>query len=474
VATHALDRHLALIGFMGAGKSTLGAEVADRLGRPFVDLDRELEAQHRRTISELFAHGGEAHFRVLEAAGAVDALSKAPPAVVALGGGAAESATVRKALRTNALTVRLEVDFDTAWERVQGGERPLAQDRDAFHALFDRRKGLYESAADATAQDVEEVILAAGGAVVETGSLERLGVLVPGEGPVALVTDPRVQGIYGADAQMTLGSRLASTHELPPGEEAKTVAEAERLWNELRLDRRGTLAALGGGCTTDTAGFVAATYLRGVDWVAIPTSLVGQVDAALGGKTAVNLPGGKNLVGAFHWPARTVVDPAALATLPESERRAGMAEVVKTGLLAGERLWELPDLELVRRCAAYKLAICLGDPLEKGPRAALNLGHTFAHALEAAGPVTHGEAVALGLLASLRLSGLDTADVEETLAPHPVRVDAERAWAAMQRDKKARDGAIRLVLLEAPGKPVTGVELPEADVRRELDRLIAV
>jgi 3-dehydroquinate synthetase len=404
---------------------------------------------------------------------AVDALSKATPAVVALGGGAAESATVREALRNNAMTVRLEVDFDTAWGRVQGGDRPLAADPDEFRALFDRRKGLYESAADATASTAEDVVLAAGGALVESGALEQLGLLVPGEGSVGLVADPRVQGIYGADVQMALGSRLASTHELPAGEQAKTIAEAERLWNELRIDRRGTVAALGGGCTTDTAGFVAATYLRGVDWVAIPTTLVGQVDAALGGKTALNLPSGKNLVGAFHWPARVVVDPVALTTLPDAERRAGMAEVVKTGLLSGERIWELPDPELVRRCAAYKLSICLQDAKEQGPREVLNLGHTFAHALEAAGPVSHGEAVALGLLAALRLSELDATDVEETLAPRPVRVDRERAWAALQRDKKARDGAIRLVLLEAPGKPRTGVELPEDDVRRELDRLIA-
>src|SRR5205814_3929557 len=116
-------------------------------------------------------------------------------------------------------------------------------------------------------------------------------------------------------------------------------------WNELTLPRRGTLVALGGGCTTDAGGFVAATYLRGVDWVPVPTSLVGQVDAAIGGKTAINLPAGKNLVGSFHWPARVVIDPALLATLPAAARREGMAEVVKTGLLVGEPLWQLSDDE---------------------------------------------------------------------------------------------------------------------------------
>ncbi len=263
-------------------------------------------------------------------------------------------------------------------------------------------------------------MLAAAGIHVERGALQRLGELVPGDGPVALVSDPQVAGIHGMDVQLALGSRLAEMHELPPGEEAKTLAAVDRLWRELRLDRSGTLVALGGGCTTDAAGFAAATYLRGIPWVAVPTSLVAQVDAAIGGKTAIDLPQGKNLVGAFHWPARTVIDPAFLETLPEPQRLEGMAEVVKTGLLAGEPLWELPDDELVKRCAAFKAAVCLRDPQERGERAILNLGHTFAHALEAAAGyegVTHGRAVALGLLAALRLSDRDTDVVEEVLRP---------------------------------------------------------
>jgi shikimate kinase/3-dehydroquinate synthase len=153
-----------------------------------------------------------------------------------------------------------------------------------------------------------------------------------------------------------------------------------------------------------------------------------------------------------------------------------MAEVLKTGMLAGEPYWELPDPELVRHCAAYKAAVCLRDPFERGERAVLNLGHTFAHALEAAGEyshVSHGEAVALGLLAALRLSGLDTSPVEEVLSPQPVRVNRDAAWAALARDKKSREGQPRLVLLEAPGQPVTGVERPEAEVRAALEELIA-
>ncbi len=465
---HALDRHVALIGFMGAGKSTLGLVAAQELGRRFVDLDRELERSLQQTIPELFETRGEAEFRVLEREATLRALLTERPAVLALGGGAVETPSIRKTLREHALTVLVEVDAKTAWTRVGASTRPLARDEASFHALFGRREPIYGEAADAVARDVDGIVLAAAGIVVEEGALARLPeLLAPDECEV--VADGNVLRIHPPPLDRPV-------HALTPGEEAKSLGAVERVWRELRLDREGTIVALGGGCTTDAAGFVAANYLRGVRWVAVPTTLVGQVDAAIGGKTAVNLPEGKNLVGAFHWPELTVIDPVLLQTLPPEERRAGMAEVVKTGLLAGEPLWELPDAELVRRCAAYKAAVCLRDPHERGERAVLNLGHTFAHALEAAGgygEVSHGDAVALGLLAALRLSDLDTSVVEEVLSPQPVRVDRDAAWAALARDKKGRAGRPRLVLLEAPGKPVTGVELSDDQVRAALDALIA-
>jgi shikimate kinase/3-dehydroquinate synthase len=464
---------------MSAGKSTVGAEVAERLGRPFVDLDRELEDELAAPPAQVFAERGEPAFREAEEEVSVEVLSDPVPAVLALGGGAVGSERVREALVDRALTVLLDVDPGEAWARVGSApDRPLARDEAGFRALYDERLPLYVECADARGRDADDVVLAAAGVHVAMGALEQLGRLVPGDGAVALVSEPRVAGIHGADAQLALGSRLASTHELPGGEEAKSIAAVERLWNALALDRDGTLVALGGGCVTDAAGFAAAGYVRGIAWVPVPTTLVGQVDAAVGGKTGVNVPAGKNLVGAFHWPARTVVDPALLGTLPERERAEGRAEVVKTGLLAGEPLWELPEPELVRRCAAFKAAVCLRDPRERGERAILNLGHTFAHALEAAGGYggpTHGRAVALGLLAALRLSGNDEGVevVEQHLRPRPVRVDRERAWNALRRDKKVRGGRVRLVLLPSAGEPDWPAELPEDDVRGALDELIA-
>jgi len=458
VATHALNRHLVLVGFMGAGKSTIGSEVALRLGRELIDTDDELDVS-------VLVHD-EPAFRAAEAE-VVRATLRKKPAVLAVGGGAVETPEVRELLHDE-FVVLLDVDAPTAWERTRESDRPLAQEEREFLRRYQLREPLYAEVADARARDADDVVLAAAGVHVEAGALPLLRDLVPGHGPAALVTEPVVAGIHGADAQLAFP--FAETHELLSGEAAKHMPEVERLWRALRIGRDGTVVALGGGSLTDAAGFAAATYLRGCAWVPVPTTLIGQVDAAIGGKTAIDIPEGKNLVGAFHWPLRTVVDPSLLETLPAEERLNGMAEVVKTGLLAGEPLWELPDAELVRRCAAFKSAVCLRDPHDEGPRHVLNLGHTFAHALEAAAgyALPHGRAVALGLLAALRLSGRPTDAVEEVLHPQPARVDRERAWEALQRDKKGR---MRVILLGDEGGYEAG--LPEVDVRAALDELIA-
>jgi shikimate kinase / 3-dehydroquinate synthase len=449
VPVGALDRHIALIGFMGAGKTTVGAMVAARISRLFFDLDREIERSLRLSIPELFRQRGEAGFRVIEAERTLETLRHNRPAVLALGGGAVETPAIRKALKDHALTVFLDVELDDAWARVARTARPLAQDAEDFRALYERRRSLYEETADVRVQDADDIVLAA------------LGIELGGdpEGD-ALIADERVLELHPLE--------FVETHVAGP----KTLSSAERLWEELRLGRDGTIVGYGGGSTTDLAGFVAAGYMRGVRWISVPTTLVGQVDAGIGGKTGVDLPSGKNLVGAFHYPDRVLIDPALLETLPPEEQRNGLAEVVKTGLLAGRPLWELPAEKMIRGCAAFKAAVCLADPFERrGRREILNLGHTFGHALEAASEyrLPHGEAVALGLTAALRVSGVE---IPEVLDVQPVRVDRERAWAALQRDKKARDGKIRLVLLEEVGRPVVR-EAEPAEVRKALDELIA-
>jgi 3-dehydroquinate synthetase/shikimate kinase len=433
----ALGRHLAISGFMGAGKSTVGARVAELTARPFVDLDGLIEKRHG-SIAELFEARGEPEFRRIEEETLAEVLG-GPDAVIALGGGAVMSPLSRERLRERAFTIYLDVSVETAWKRARGSNRPLAQKEPEFRQLYESRQAAYADAADATGETVEDVLLAA------------LRIAVPGgvstSGPAVVVADENVLRLHPP-----AGDRPVLT--VPAGEAAKSLDVVERLWRELELGRDGTIVALGGGSTTDLVGFVAATYLRGIRWIAVPTTLTGQVDAAIGGKTGINTADGKNLAGAFHFPESVGINPSVLATLPERERRAGMAEVVKTGLLAGFDVWKLAEVEMIRSCAAYKASVVLSDPYEtEGRRALLNLGHTFAHALEAGSGyrVSHGEAVALGLLAALRLSGLPTDAVEEILRPQRVEADLDAAWAALKRDKK---GEGVFVLLEGPGKPV--------------------
>ena len=277
------------------------------------------------------------------------------------------------------------------------------------------------------------------------------------------------------DVQLALGARARASHELPPGEQAKNVESLEALWHALRFERGGTLVALGGGCTTDVAGFAAATYLRGIDWVAVPTTLVGQVDAAIGGKTAIDLPDAKNLVGSFHWPVRTVIDPAPLETLPERELANGRAEVVKTGLLAGEPFWELPLAEQVRRTLrSRRLSACATRTTAASARSSISATRSRMRSkprrrssCRTARPSLWACSPHCGSRASTPKPSSGSS------GPSRCGSTATRPWAALSRDKKVVDGVPRLVLLEAPGRPTLGVELPAAEVRAALDSLIA-
>ncbi len=277
------------------------------------------------------------------------------------------------------------------------------------------------------------------------------------------------------------GIRVISA-SVPPGEGSKSFAQLERLTRlaaEAGLRRHDAVVAVGGGVVGDLAGFVAASYQRGIRLVHVPTTLLAMVDSAIGGKTGIDLPEGKNYVGAIWQPDLVVMDTDLLATLPQRELSCGFAEIVKYGLLEGGDLWDtvkawpaLPgpagDLhELIRRCVGHKLRVVAEDEHDHGLRASLNLGHTVGHGIEAAAGYSryrHGEAISLGLLAALRLSeqtvGLDAgvrAEAAEVLARHelPVRLAAEVPTAAileaMGRDKKAAAGALNMVMLAAPG-----------------------
>jgi len=503
---------LVFIGFMGAGKSTALA-AAREAGLETTEVDELIEREVGAPIGEFFDREGEAEFRRREAEVVVPLLERADGGAIAVGGGSVLAEGVPEALERH-VVVWLQVDVEEAWRRVKGSDRPLARDRAAFEALMPSRQPLYETLADA--------VLPSAGRSVAARAMPSLLALVDelpnatrmvwaasasGEYPIFVgeglldggywplqgnrfcVTDTTVAGIY-AQRLAPLAGQVA----IEPGEGAKTLAEAERVLRELAalgMTRSDHIAALGGGVVGDLAGFCAATYQRGVPVVQVPTTLVAQVDSAIGGKTGVDIPEAKNYVGAYHLPSAVLADTATLATLPEQELAAGWVEVLKTALLAGGSLWarvreqQAPggDLgEFVYACARFKAEVVAADERDSGRRAILNLGHTVGHAIEAATGYEryrHGEAVGLGLLAALRLS--DAGELREEVlgmleaAKLPTRVegaDADAIADAVQRDKKRDAEGVRFVLLSEPGDPHEGQLVEPGRVREAIVELI--
>ena len=481
---------LALIGYMGAGKSTVARVLAADQRRPLIDIDERIEQEAGRTVAEIFAADGEAGFRGRERAAALAALDRDDAPVIALGGGAVLDPAIGARLRERAVAVWLDVPAGVAWERAHedGLSRPLATDRASFDERLEARQPAHAAAGDAFVDGRPAPGIVA--AAVAAAPVTRAGALALLEGArggrtAVLVADRAVAGrVPGAFAAMIV---------VEGGEAAKSPAEAERLWRAFSaagLGRRDVVVCCGGGTVTDVGGFAAATFRRGLAWIAAPSTLVGQVDAAIGGKTGLTVEA-KNDVGAFHRPEMVLSDLDLLATLPPEAHAEGMAEVVKTALLAGGRLWDLvrdgnaTEPEIVARCAGFKALVVAEDPREQGRREILNLGHTIGHGIETAAGWSHGRAVSAGIVAALDLSvreaGLDPAvatEASELLRRAGLPLvwpggDAAAVLAAMRHDKKRRGARDRFVLLEAVGRPRAGVELPSAVVEAAVRRTVA-
>lgn len=514
-----LERPLALTGMMASGKSTVGRIVAERSGVPFDDLDSLIERETGCSVDALFAARGEAGFRALERDALRAALADPRPRVLALGGGA----LLDRAARLDALrawtVVCLSVPARELVRRARGSARPLLRTADPLatveRLLDDRAHAYAECHATVDADRDLSVVVAD---VASAGASAPLAVALGARtyrvhiGPAAprlasvraelaptgtlAVTDENVDRLLTDELRAAAGGMF---HVTPPGELAKTTASLEAAWRRAadhELDRRGLIVGVGGGAVTDLAGFLAGTWMRGVRWVATPTTLLAMVDAAVGGKTAVDLGATKNVVGVFHQPSAVVADPAFTATESPRAFASGLAEVVKSALVGDASLLDQLERDadavvarepavlrrVVRAAVAVKCDVVSRDEREGGLRAVLNLGHTVGHALEAAGGLerwTHGEAVSLGTIVALQLGervgvtprGL--ADRTRALLRRfglPVQVDRDELRAASRwiaTDKKRAGGAIQYVMVGRPGAPIVrGLALDE------LERLI--
>lgn len=536
-----------LYGPSGAGKSTLGKKLARALNLSFIDLDSEIENRSGFKIPDIFASKGEPTFRLLEhetlSTLLLDIVKS--DSVIALGGGALLKPESRALAESHGQVLLLTAPFDVLLKRLteSSEERPLLSssersaaqsksgspadpsfDFDAQTAsplrtasaqklqyLLATRREHYASfplqidtSSASPAKLVKQIQRQLGwfhvrgmgrygyDVRVQPGGLNSLGAILKARnlgGPVAVVSDSNVAPLHGDQALKSLREAGYSAELVifPAGEQNKTLETVAGFWQAflaLGMDRKSTVVALGGGVTGDLAGYAAASYLRGVDWVGVPTTLLAMADSSLGGKTGFDLPQGKNLIGAFHPPQLVLADPETLSTLPERELRSGLGEVVKAGLIADKGLFEICSQgwgkvesrlnEVVRRSMAVKIEVIEADPYEKGFRAALNLGHTIGHAIELASgfELFHGEAIAIGMVIAAQMAekrgvarrGL-TDEIRGALTGLGLPVDVpagmnpESIIKAVGVDKKKASGKIKFVLPVYPGLVQVGVEV---------------
>lgn len=520
--------NLVITGFMGTGKTVVGREVARRLGWEFVDMDELIEKRLGMSIPEIFARYGEGFFRERERELCGELATK-KGLVIATGGGALIPEENRRIMGANGLLICLTCEVDELLRRLRKvKDRPLLEVRDRRKRIEDllaKRREAYSRIPyriDTTGLTVEEVAERVIELLRGAMSTKRIPVRTPTgnyevhlgrgllsqvgrlayerglRGKAALVTNPTVGCLYASTVAASLQRAGFDPLliEIPDGEAFKTLDTVRLLYEhfvEGGLERTSPIFALGGGVVGDTAGFAAATYMRGTPFVQLPTTLLAMVDASIGGKVGVDYKG-KNLIGTFHQPALVVTDTDVLTTLPQEEFRCGLAEIIKAGVIGSPALFEhlerkgVEPLEwVIAEAIRVKAAIVEKDPYESGLRAVLNLGHTFGHALEALSDyrMRHGEAVSVGMVAAAKVAialGLCGEEVEVRLISLlrrfglPTRYQGYKPvqlWEAMAVDKKKRGGRLRFVLPQAIGKVVITEEVPREvvlKVLREMER----
>ncbi len=526
------QRKLVLTGFMGTGKTTLGRLVAEKVGVPFVDLDDVIVQKVGLSIPEIFEKYGEAGFRAWESAVCAEVAADPRVMVVATGGGALLNPTNRQAFEKD-IVICLFASPETIYERLKDQtDRPLLQvenPQERIAELLNQREPIYHRFKNKQYisyrmrhQTVEDQLNELRDSLIKwwqrddrwrqgelrvqtpegsypinlaEGALKNLWEIIGvGVGEIgwihAVVSDSNVTPLYGENVADEILQPWGRLIEIPAGEKYKNLETVNRLYDEFAensLDRHGVVIALGGGVVGDTAGFAAATYMRGVKLVQIPTTLLAMVDSSVGGKVGVDIPQGKNLVGAFKQPDLVIIDPEVLKTLPPEEMSAGMAEVIKHGLLANPALLDegLPLVEKIKAAVQVKIDIVQRDPYEQGERAHLNLGHTFAHAIEQVSGYAwrHGFAVGVGLVGAALLSqklgyldGDDVGFIEHKVksAGLPIRyqgLSPNALWEAMKLDKKWRGGRSHFVILKGIGNPAVVSDVPRETVLEILEML---
>jgi shikimate kinase / 3-dehydroquinate synthase len=513
-----------LYGPPGSGKSSTAHALAQILALPFFDLDREIEVQNGSTIPDIFANQGEAAFREAERNELFRLLDHPGGFVMALGAGALLDEASCLKTQAEGKIICLSAALPALLERMrtEADHRPLLSGdlSSRLEKLLASRTAHYASfpnQLDTTRLNPQEAawrVQSLAGffrvqgmdrpypVLVSDQELETIGSLINEcglNGPVVLVSDQNTAHYYEKRILSSLRQAGFTCHSivLPLGESAKNLESVTHLWQsflEARLDRKSTVLALGGGVVTDLAGFAAATYLRGIAWAVVSSTLLGMVDASLGGKTGIDLPQGKNLVGSFHAPRLVIAFPELLASLPDIELKNGLAEVVKHGIIGDPVLFEecgqgwgtlfsqsAPSnwAGILARAIAVKIRILIEDPFEQGRRGVLNYGHTIGHAIEQASGyrLRHGEAVAIGMAVEARIGekigitqpGLakKICDVLEKLdlpTKIPSGLDPTVIRRSLQVDKKNRSGKARLSLPISIGEANEGYEIEEKEL----------